>query len=66
MTTQDLERVSYGITRSGSGLLRIEASDPDHAGRTSTVHVGDAFTAHNGFGIGPVFTMEVIRPTASA
>ena len=65
MTTQDIERVSYGITRGDSGLLRIEASDPE-SGRTATLHVGDAFTSHNGFGVGPVFTMEVVRPTASA
>lgn len=65
MTIQHFEvpSASYGVSDGGGSVLLVSAADPEQPGRTANFVVGNALTAADGFGYGPVFTAPVVRLT---
>lgn len=65
MTTQHFEmaEATFGLSRGPSGELLIAASDPEQSGRTARFAVHGSEDTGRSIGFGPVFTMDVHRPT---
>lgn len=71
MTTQNIEtpKMVFEISRRGKKAVQIVASDPIDSDATSVIDARCSFSGagmFKSFGIGPVFTKEVVNPTVLA